>query len=92
MTLRSNTYKRHSEMLLKMHRYEVLQFILKIHYFYIIIYVLSINNILLHFWLSVIPFPFYLETAVRKSSSSASHEDKVEKRESQLASDLPNGN
>ena len=47
---------------------------------------------LLQVWCIVITFPFYLETAGRKSNSSASNKDNAEKRESRLASDSPNGN
>ena len=47
---------------------------------------------MLHFWYIGIKFPFYLEKAGRKSSPSAGNEDNVENKESQLASDSPNGN
>ena len=47
---------------------------------------------LLRVWCIVITFPFYLETAGRKSNSSAGNKDNAENRESQLASDSPNGN
>ena len=47
---------------------------------------------LLRVWCIVITFPFYLETAGRKSNSSASNKENAEKRDSQPASDTPNGN
>ena len=47
---------------------------------------------LLQVWCIVITFSFYLETAGIKSNSSASNKDNAENRESQPASDSPNGN